>query len=191
MNNDELLKSITAFIETKKKGDKDCYQVVTQLWQLILEKADVDSTYKTQLLLWISGEESTVFLRDVLASPFQDHDFNVDIWSPFDNAWISLDSWGAEIIKQQDMSPIDREIILGNGEKIIYSHHCFFSNPIYKRENGKYPRMTIIDDVITSVTVDDEPCCPIKQDLQPAIFQTHTYSFSKGRFEKRASEHLS
>ena len=64
------------------------------LFNKIVEKAESDNEYMTKFLLWLSEKKSTVFLRDELASVFENDKFikNSKEPCPFFNAWVSIDS---------------------------------------------------------------------------------------------------
>ena len=64
------------------------------LFNKIIEKAESDKEYMAKFLLWLNGKESTVFLRDELASIFENDSFikNSEAPCPFFNAWSELDS---------------------------------------------------------------------------------------------------
>ena len=175
-----VIQRISEEIETKIGGE--CYRVAKTLWELIVEKAKFDPFYKMEFSLWLNGDEGTTHLRDVVAAPFKNHDFNTEMWNPFGNAWASIDSWGSKVIRQDTL--LCSEITLGDGTKLLFSYYENFANPVFVSETGD--RYTIEDDTVYTVTDYDEACSALPKHLQPEIFKTHTYDFFKGDLTERA-----
>ena len=111
--------------------------------------------FEDNKVIGFSGEDSDSFQYGKFI-----HLDNSCYWSPVHPESLQF--------KGQERPVVDRDLVLNNGQKAVYSHTDWWSRPNYVLESGR--KVCCIDlngTNLHTMSKDGEPCFPLKEEFQP------------------------